>query len=208
MKGKFITLEGCEGAGKSTQMRFLTEYLEKTGVDYISTREPGGTAVAEKIRAVILDVDNKGMAYECEALLYAAARAEHLKNKVIPALNAGKTVLCDRFLDSSFAYQAYARGLEFSVVERANFFALENCMPDVTLFLDISPRDAFLRKGGADKGDRIELEGLEFHQRVYEGYLQLAEKYPERFLKIDCSGNKYQTHEKIIEALRKREIIK
>jgi len=207
MKGKFITFEGCEGAGKSAQMRLLTEYLTEAGVDFISTREPGGTPVAEKIRSVILDVDNVGMASECEALLYAAARAEHLKNKVMPALKEGKLVICDRFIDSSFAYQVYARGLDFSVVERANFFALENCMPDVTLFLNISPKDAFLRKGGADADDRMEAEGLAFHERVYEGYLALAEKYPDRFVKIPCMGQKAETHANIISALRERGII-
>ena len=207
MKGKFITIEGCEGAGKSAQLRLLTEYLTEHGVEFISTREPGGTPVAEKIRAVILDADNKGMADECEALLYAAARAEHLKNKVIPAIEAGKLVICDRFIDSSFAYQVYARGLDFSIVERANFFAIENCMPDATLFLNISPKDAFKRKGGADKKDRIELEGLEFHERVYGGYLSLCERYPDRIIKIDCSGEKAQTHANILAALRERKII-
>lgn len=208
MKGKFITIEGCEGAGKSAQLRLLTEYLKENGVDFISTREPGGTPVAEKIRAVILDADNKGMADECEALLYAAARAEHLKNKVIPAINEGKLVLCDRFIDSSFAYQVYARGLDFSTVERANFFAIENCMPDATLFLNISPTEAFNRKGGADKGDRIEQEGLAFHEKVYAGYLRLCERYPERMIKIDCLGEKKQTHANILNALRERGIIK
>lgn len=208
MKGKFITIEGCEGAGKSAQLRLLTEYLTANGVEFISTREPGGTPVAEKIRAVILDADNKGMADECEALLYASARAEHLKNKVIPAINEGKMVVCDRFIDSSFAYQVYARGLDFSVVERANFFAIENCMPNVTLFLNISPMEAFKRKGGADKADRIELEGLEFHERVYEGYLKLCELYPDRIVKIECSGEKLQTHANILNALRERGIIK
>lgn len=208
MTGKFVTFEGCEGAGKSAQMADLKEYFEKNNIPFISTREPGGTHVAEKIRKVILDVDNVGMSKECEALLYAASRAEHLVNKVIPALKEGKIVLCDRFIDSSFAYQSYARGIDFSVVERANFYALENCMPDVTLFLDISPKEAFLRKGGADKADRMELEGLEFHERVYNGYLALAEKFPERFVKINCRGERAHTHQLVLEALRLRGIIK
>ena len=207
MKGKFITLEGCEGAGKSTQLNLLKEYFDKNGVEYISTREPGGTPVAEKIRAVILDVDNKGMADECEALLYAASRAEHLKNKVIPAMKEGKIVLCDRFIDSSFAYQVYARGLDFSVVEKANFYAIENCMPNVTLFLDIAPKAAFARKGGADKTDRIEQEGLAFHQRVYEGYVDLARRYPERIVRIDASGSADEIFERILTVLRERGII-
>lgn len=207
MKGWFITLEGCEGAGKSTQLKLLTEYFDKNGIDYVCTREPGGTAVAEKIRAVILDVDNKGMADECEALLYAASRAEHLKNKVIPAMQAGKIVVCDRFIDSSFAYQVFARGLDFSVVEKANFYAIENCMPDVTLFLDISPEEAFARKGGADKGDRIELEGLEFHKRVYGGYKALVGRYPERIVEVDCHGTARETFEGIVSILKARGII-
>ncbi|MCI5838558.1 MAG: dTMP kinase [Christensenellaceae bacterium] len=207
MKGKFITLEGCEGAGKSAQCNLLAEYFNKNNIDYILTREPGGTPVAEKIRSIILSPENKGMSYECETLLYAAARADHLSNKIIPALNDGKLVLCDRFLDSSLAYQAYARGLGTETVEKANFFAYENCMPDVTLFLDISPEDAFRRKGGVDKNDRIELEGAEFHMKVYKGYLALAEKYPMRFIKIPCMGNKYQTHDNIVSALKSRGIL-
>lgn len=207
MKGKFVTLEGCEGAGKSAQCKLLAEYFNKNNIDYILTREPGGTPVAEKIRSVILNPENKGMSYECETLLYAAARADHLSNKIIPALNDGKLVLCDRFLDSSLAYQAYARELGTETVEKANFFAYESCMPDVTLFLDISPEDAFRRKGGVDKNDRIELEGAEFHMKVYKGYLTLAEKYPERFIKIPCMGNKYQTHDNIVSALKSRGIL-
>ncbi|MBP5308359.1 MAG: dTMP kinase [Clostridia bacterium] len=208
MKGKFITLEGCEGAGKSRQMQLLTQFFDKKGIEYISTREPGGTPVAERIRAIILSRENENMADECEVLLYAAARAEHLKNRVIPALNAGKTVICDRFIDSSFAYQAYARGIGYETVAAANRFAFENCMPDVTLFLDISPTEAFLRKGGADAGDRIEAEGLAFHRRVYEGYLALAEKFPERIVKIYCKGTREQTHENIVAALVSRGIVK
>ena len=207
MRGKFITLEGCEGAGKTRQLNMLTGYFERCGIKYLSTREPGGTDVAEKIRGIILDANNARMADECEVLLYAAARNDHLKNKVIPALNAGKIVICDRFIDSSFAYQAYARGMGFDMVERANFYALENCMPDITLFLDISPRDAFLRKGGADKRDRIETAGMEFHERVYQGYLMAAEKYPDRIVKINCMGTRDETHKNILEALKKRSII-
>ncbi len=207
MKGKFITLEGCEGAGKTRQMQLLTQYFDEHDIPYIATREPGGTPVAEKIRAVILDQNNAEMSDECEVLLYAAARAEHLKNKVIPALNAGNNVICDRFIDSSFAYQAYARGVGYAAVEQANTFAIENCMPDITLFLDISPKEAFLRKGGADTADRIESAGLAFHEKVYQGYLALAEKFPQRFIKINCRGEKAQTHAAIIAALKEHGII-
>ena len=207
MKGKFITLEGCEGAGKSRQMQLLTQFFDKKGIEYISTREPGGTPVAERIRSVILSRENENMSDECEVLLYAAARADHLKNRVIPAVNEGKTVICDRFIDSSFAYQAYARGIGYEVVAAANRYAFENCMPDITLFLDISPEDAFSRKGGADSGDRIETAGMEFHKRVYDGYLALAEKFPERIVKIECMGARERTHANIVEALYARGII-
>lgn len=201
MKGKFITFEGCEGSGKSTQIELFREYLENNGIEYLFVREPGGTEISEKIRAIILDVQNKEMTDEAEALLYASARAQLIKEKILPALNSGKLVLCDRYIDSSFAYQAYARGLGMDFITKINSYAIENCMPDKTVFLNISSRDAFLRKGGADKDDRIELSGADFHQKVYEGYLKVAKDYPDRFLLIDCLGEKQQTHQNIIEAL-------
>lgn len=201
MKGKFITFEGCEGSGKSTQIELFRKYLENNGIEYLFVREPGGTEISEKIRAIILDVQNKEMTDEAEALLYASARAQLIKEKILPALNSGKLVLCDRYIDSSFAYQAYARGLGMDFITKINSYAIENCMPDKTVFLNISSRDAFLRKGGADKDDRIELSGADFHQKVYEGYLKVAKDYPDRFLLIDCLGEKQQTHKNIIKAL-------
>jgi dTMP kinase len=139
MRGKFITIEGCEGAGKTRQMRELAAYLEKKGVDVLVTREPGGNPISEQIRTVILAGKNTAMCDECEALLYAASRIQHLTETVIPAIKAGKTVLCDRFVHSSLAYQGYARGLGFEYVEQINQKAMDECMPDCTLFLDISP---------------------------------------------------------------------
>lgn len=201
MKGKFITFEGCEGSGKSTQIELFRKYLENKGVEYLFVREPGGTEISEKIRAIILDVENSKMTDEAEALLYASARAQLIKEKILPALNSGKLVLCDRYIDSSFAYQAYARGLGMDFISKINSYAIENCMPDKTVFLNISSKDAFLRKGGADKDDRIELSGADFHQKVYEGYLKVAKIYPDRFLLIDCLGEKQQTHQNIIKAL-------
>ena len=201
MKGKFITFEGCEGSGKSTQIELFRKYLEKKGIEYLFVREPGGTEISEKIRAIILDVNNKEMCDEAEALLYASARAQLIKEKILPALNSGKLVLCDRYIDSSFAYQAHARGLGIDFISKINSYAIENCMPDKTVFLNISSKDAFMRKGGADKDDRIELSGEDFHQKVYEGYLKVAKMYPERFLLIDCLGEKQQTHKNIIKAL-------
>ena len=207
MNGKFITFEGCEGSGKSTQIRLLSERLSKEGVKHIVTREPGGSEIAEQIRKIILSGKNTAMTDECEALLYAAARAQHLSEKVAPALAEGTLVLCDRFVDSSLAYQGYARGLDMQFIEGINSFALKNFMPDVTLFLNISPEDAFKRKHGADKDDRMEQLGLGFHQKVYEGYLALADKYPQRIVKVDCGGNKCQTAEVIYNILKQHKII-
>ena len=203
-KGKFITLEGCEGVGKSRQLAFLKEYMTNNKIDFVVTREPGGGKISEKIREIILDGNNKEMTDECEALLYSASRVQHLNDIVKPALEQGKIVLCDRYIDSSFAYQAYARGLGFEFVEKINSYAIENFTPDYTIFLDLSPEDAFKRKGGVDQNDRLELSGREFHERVYQGYQEVARRYPERVIRIDPTGTKEETHEKIICALKEK----
>lgn len=206
MRGKFITFEGCEGSGKSTQIRLLSEKLTALGVDVLCTREPGGSDVAEQIRKIILDGKNVSMCDECEALLYAAARIQHLKEIVEPALECGATVLCDRYVDSSLAYQGYARGLGEAYIEEINSAALATYPPDITLFLNISPEAAFLRKHGADKDDRIEQQGLEFHKKVYAGYLALAKKYP-RICPVECGGSKWDTAETIFKILSDKGII-
>lgn len=206
MSGKFITFEGCEGSGKSTQLRLLSEKLDAAGVDYILTREPGGSAIAEEIRKIILDGKNSAMTDECEALLYAAARVQNLKEVILPALEEGKLVVCDRYVDSSLAYQGYARGLGTAFIEQINAPALTQFVPDCTIFLDISPAAAFERKHGADSNDRIERLGLAFHSKVYEGYLRLAEKYP-RICPVDCSGSKWETSDKIYALLKEKGIL-
>lgn len=203
----FITFEGCEGVGKSRQIRLLEEYLQKHGKKYYLTREPGGTPVSEQIRSVILDGKNVSMADECEALLYAAARVQLLKEIIKPRLDANELVLCDRYIDSSLAYQGYARGLGVDFVEKINDYAIKNFMPNYTIFLSLPPEQAFLRKGGVDKNDRVEQSGMEFHNKVYQGYLDLAKKYSSRFIVIDASGTKEQTHAKIIDALKTRGVI-
>ncbi len=152
MKGRFVTFEGCEGSGKSTQLRLLCEYLDKNGTPYILTREPGGSSIAEQIRKIILDGKNTEMSDECEALLYAAAREQHLTEVIIPALEKGLLVLCDRYVDSSLAYQGAARGLGAEYIESINMHAMRAYPPDITVFLDIPPAAAFNRKHGADKG--------------------------------------------------------
>ena len=207
MKGRFITFEGCEGSGKSTQIRLLSERLKKQGISHIVTREPGGSDIAEQIRNIILNGKNTAMCDECEALLYAAARAQHLREVVQPALNRGTLVLCDRFVDSSLAYQGYARGLGLDFVREINSFAMRDFRPDITLFLDISPRAAFERKHGADEDDRMEQRGMAFHQKVYEGYLKIAEAEPERVAKVACGGSKWETAENIYALLKSRKLI-
>ncbi len=203
----FITFEGCEGVGKSRQIHMLEEYLKQNNVKYYLTREPGGTPVSEQIRNVILDGKNVDMADECEALLYAAARVQLLKEKVAPKLESGELVLCDRYIDSSLAYQGYARGLGTEFVEKINDYAIKNFMPNYTIFLNLTPEQAFKRKGGADKTDRLELSGIDFHNKVYEGYLDLAKKYKDRFIVIDASGERHETHQKIIKALKEKGVI-
>lgn len=178
MRGAFITFEGCEGSGKSTQIRLLSQYLQDQNIPHVVTREPGGGEISEEIRKIILNGKFMEMSDECEALLYAAARVQHLKDTVEPALERGEMVICDRYIFSSFAYQGYGRGLSIDFLEKINEYALRNYMPDVTLFLNIPPRRAFARKHGADENDRMEKAGENFHQRVYEGYLQLLKRYP------------------------------
>lgn len=207
MKGKFITFEGCEGVGKSRQIQLLEEYLIKNGIKYYFTREPGGTEISEQIRAIILDGKNLAMTNECEALLYAAARVQLIKEEIEPRLNRGELVFCDRYVDSSLAYQGKARGLGYDFIKAINSYAFNGFMPDLTIFLNLSPEEAFKRKGGADSADRVELSGMEFHREVYEGYLELARENPNRFSVIDASGTREQTSGKIIAALKEKGII-
>ncbi len=202
-RGIFIAFEGCEGAGKSTQMRLLSEYLTARGVEHVITREPGGGEISEAIRKIILNGKFTAMTDECEALLYAAARVQHLADTVAPALESGKTVLCDRYIFSSFAYQGSGRGLSEKFLRDINAYAMEKFMPDVTLFLNISPASAFRRKHGADENDRIEQAGEAFHRKVYEGYLELLRTFPDKLIAVDCSGTKKETSQRILSILRR-----
>lgn len=205
-RGYFVTLEGGEGSGKSTQLGLLEDYLSKGGYDVIFTREPGGTPISEKIRKILLGGENTEMCDETEALLFAAARVQHIKEKILPAVAAGKTVVCDRYVHSSLVYQGYARGLG-DFVEKVNSYAFENCMPDVTIFLDITPERAFARKGGADKDDRLEQSGMDFHKRVYDGYVRVAEKFPEHFVRINADRPVEDVFENILSTLENRGVI-
>ena len=208
MKGKFITFEGCEGVGKSTQVKLLVKYLEVTHQDCLFIREPGGTQISEKIRSIILDKNNDKMSDECETLLYCAARAQLVNEVIRPALDAGRLVICDRFMDSTFAYQGVARGLGADYVENLNKAAIKDVIPDLTIFLDLKPEEAFKRKGGADKEDRMEMAGNEFHNRVYEGYKLAQERHPNRIVSIEVPGTKYQTQDSIRNYLREHNFIK
>jgi len=180
----FITLEGGECSGKTTIIESIIKKLEELNIDYITTREPGGIRIAEDIRNIILDVKNTEMTPECEALLYAASRMQHLSQKVIPAIEANKVVICDRFLDSSLVYQGYARGLGIDKVLTINSFALDY-LPGLTLFIDVTPDVALKRMSGRNKADRLDLETMDFHQKVYEGYQLVYKKYPERIKRVD-----------------------
>ena len=195
--GIFITIEGPEGAGKTTIIEMLIEKLESEGYPIIKTREPGGIEIAEQIRSVILNKNNTAMDGRTEALLYAAARRQHLVEKVLPAIEKGFIVLCDRFIDSSLAYQGFARGIGMDEVYSINRFAIENRMPDATLYFDIDP-EIGLKRINEHKGrevNRLDLEDLEFHRKVREGYQLLSSKYSNRIIEIDAS----QTLQKVYE---------
>ncbi len=203
-RGKFITFEGCDGCGKSTQLKLISDYLTKENIPHIFTREPGGGKISEQIREILLSGKNLEMTDECEALLYAAARVQHLSDRVEPALAAGQLVICDRYVDSSIAYQAFARGLGREFVEKINAYALEKYLPDVTVFIDLTPEAAFKRKHGADENDRMELAGMEFHKRVHEGYKTVAAEQPERVVCVDGNKTPQEIFEDIVKILKER----
>ena len=203
----FITFEGCEGVGKSTQIRLLAEELGRRKVPCVVTREPGGSRIAESIRRIILDAGNSDMDDLCELFLYLAARAQHLKDIVRPALAEGKVVICDRYIDSTFAYQGYGKGLDADMVEALNRAAIGDLIPDLTIFLDLPPERAFMRKGGPDREDRLELMAQSFHEKVYAGYLEISRRAPERFVRVDARGSKQETHAKVLELMQKYGIL-
>mgnify|MGYP000094570934 FL=1 len=201
----FVTFEGCEGVGKSTQLALLKDYLKKTGQEAVYVREPGSTEISEKIRSIILDPENTAMTAQTEALLYAAARAQLVAEVIRPALDAGKTVICDRYVDSSAAYQGYARGLGVGFVAKINSYALENAVPDVTVFIDLRPSASFR---SVSRDDRLEREEESFHDKVYEGYIAQSKASNGRFVMIKPEKDKFDTHRKILAALRERGAVK
>ncbi|WP_339322851.1 dTMP kinase [Paenibacillus sp. FSL W8-0194] len=205
-KGIFVTLEGGEGSGKTTVIAKLKDYLEKRFVPYIVTREPGGIEIAEKIREIILNPSHTAMDSRTEALLYAAARSQHLAEKVEPALAEGKLVLCDRFVDSSLVYQGYARGIGMDEVWAINQFAIHDRMPQLTFYLDIEPEAGLARIAASRDREvnRLDLEDLSFHHKVREGYLKLAERFQDRIVVIDASQTVENVEQEIIRSLEER----
>lgn len=188
-KGVFISIEGPEGAGKTTIIQMIAAHLKQQGKEIVQTREPGGIDIAEQIRSVILAKENTAMDPRTEALLYAAARRQHLIERVKPALDQGKVVLCDRFIDSSLAYQGYARGLGIDEVYSINKFAIEDMMPRLTLYFDIEP-ELGLQRINEHQGrevNRLDLETIDFHRKVREGYHELTRRFAERIHTIDAS---------------------
>lgn len=188
-KGIFITFEGPEGAGKTTVIAEIYKRLEQEGKKAILTREPGGIRISEKIRGIILDNDHQEMDGRTEALLYAAARRQHLVERILPAIEEGNIVLCDRFVDSSLAYQGYARGLGMDEVMSINAFAIDKTMPDLTIFFDITPEEGLQRitDSEAREQNRLDNETVQFHQKVYEGYQILLKQFPNRIISTDAS---------------------
>ena len=184
-----ITLEGVEGSGKSTLIQYLKEFIEGIGKKVIVTREPGGIEISEQIRSVILDTENTKMDGRTEALLYAAARRQHLVERIIPALNEGNVVLCDRFIDSSLAYQGYARGLGIDEVLSINEFAIGSFMPNLTLYLDLDPQIGLsrIRKNKGREVNRLDLEEISFHLKVRDGYEEVIKRFPDRIVRVDAN---------------------
>ncbi|MBR5129560.1 MAG: dTMP kinase [Firmicutes bacterium] len=202
-RGIFISIEGPDGSGKSTQLKNIEKFFNERNLEVIFTREPGGTLIGEKIREILLDKANIGMDSMTEAMLYAAARAQHVSQVIKPALEQGKVVVCDRFVDSSIAYQGFGRGLGDCVAD-INSYAIRDCMPDVTFLMRLDPRIGKNRIGNREQ-DRLELEKEAFHTSVFEGYLEIEKKNPERVFGIDASRSieeiKYDIYRKLEEVL-------
>ncbi len=210
--GCFITFEGIEGCGKTTQIRLLAESLERAGQSVVLTREPGGCPIADQIRAILLDAENSSMVPLAELLLYAAARAQHISEKIAPALANGSIVLCDRFIDATVAYQGFGRSLDLTLINQLNSIAAANCRPDITVLLDCPVETGLGRAiarieavdSSTPREERFEREAMDFHERVRSGYLSLAATEAERFILIDGSSGIEQTAETIFRAVADR----
>lgn len=201
VKGHFITFEGVEGSGKTTQMAILGHSLEARGFPVVRTREPGGTKIGDAIRSLILDSKNQIMDAKTEFLLYLASRAQHLKEVILPALAGGKIVLCDRFADATYAYQGYGRGLSKREIDLIGRFVTGGLQPDLTLLLDIDVKKGLARLKGREEINRLDQEALQFHEAVREGYLHLAKRNPRRIRVIRTDASVEEIAKKIKEAV-------
>ena len=204
-EGFFITFEGIEGSGKTTQINLLAEYLKNRGYDVLVSREPGGTPLGEKIRHLLLDPQYDSMDYRTEILLYAADRAQHVKEKIKPALKKGKIVISDRFADSNLAYQAAGRGLDYEIVYQINDWVIDSTWPDLTFILDVDIKEGLKRARAQSfdaEGDRLEREVDDFHQRVRDAYLKMAEK--ERFALVNAGESVEEVRKNIENIISRR----
>lgn len=201
MKGFFISLEGIEGTGKSTQTLLLTEYLQQRGRIVVRTAEPGGTAISLKIRELLLSLDSREMDPVTELLLYNAARVQHIREVIGPALARGEIVISDRFSDSTLAYQGHGRGIDRRMIDALDAIATNGMRPDLTLLLDIDVETGLQRNREINKRDRLELEDIAFHEKVRKGFLEIAAREHKRIRIIDCNGSIESIHGKITDAV-------
>jgi len=203
-KGKFITIEGVEGSGKTTQAYLLGEHLSSLKIPVVVTREPGGTVIGEQVRQILLDSNNIGMIPETEILLYAASRAQHLREKIVPALDSGQWVICDRYSDATIAYQGYGRGLNLDLIAELNRLVSLELEPDLTILLDLDVQEGLKRarereEEGNLQAGRFEEEGVAFHRRVRQGYKELASRYPGRIKTVSAKGSIDEVNKRVIE---------
>ncbi|MDB9303295.1 MULTISPECIES: dTMP kinase [Cyanophyceae] len=204
MAGKFIVFEGVEGCGKTSQMQLCSQWLQNLGISVVVTREPGGTELGLHLRRLLLEkVENQPIAEVTELLLYAADRSQHVEQELKPNLAAGKYILCDRYTDSTTAYQGYGRALNMSLINQLNYIATAGLESDLTIWLDVDVEVGLARKQG-DKFDRIEQETIDFHRRVQQGYSELAASYPSRIIRVDGSLSQAAVQEIIQEILREK----
>ena len=198
MTGVFISFEGIEGTGKSTQANMLAEYLRQKNCRVIQTMEPGGTQISMKIRELLLSLESRGMDQVTELLLYNAARVQHIQEVIAPALRKGEIVITDRFSDSTVAYQGFAREIDLQLIDSLDLIATKKLRPDITLLLDIDVKTGLARNRALSKNDRIELEDISFHEKVRTGFIQIAAREPERIKIIDASESLEQVHRTVV----------